>query len=102
MLDDSALAYKSSNGLVIITGCSHSGICNIVETAKRVCGEERVVDIIGGLHLLNPSKEQLDSTLQYLGQEMHPCHCTSLNSKMALSKSARISEVGVGLRLEYK
>jgi len=34
-LDDTALAYKSSKGLVIITGCSHSGICNIIEHAKK-------------------------------------------------------------------
>lgn len=33
--DDSALCYKAKNGLVIITGCSHSGICNIIEHAKK-------------------------------------------------------------------
>jgi len=32
--DDSALAYSSTQGLVIVTGCSHSGICNIVEYAR--------------------------------------------------------------------
>ena len=28
VLDDSAIVYKSNKGLFIITGCSHSGICN--------------------------------------------------------------------------
>ena len=51
ILDDSALAFRTSEGLVIITGCSHAGICNIVEQAQSVCGEQRVIDIIGGLHL---------------------------------------------------
>jgi 7,8-dihydropterin-6-yl-methyl-4-(beta-D-ribofuranosyl)aminobenzene 5'-phosphate synthase len=48
LLDDSALAYRSAKGLVVITGCSHAGICNIVEQAREICREERVVDIIGG------------------------------------------------------
>ena len=47
VLDDTAIVYKSSEGLVIIVGCAHSGICNIIEYAKEVCQEERVVDIIG-------------------------------------------------------
>jgi 7,8-dihydropterin-6-yl-methyl-4-(beta-D-ribofuranosyl)aminobenzene 5'-phosphate synthase len=105
LIDDSALAYKSPEGLIIITGCSHSGICNIVEYARKVCGDDRVVDIIGGFHLLNPSKEQMNGTIGYM-KSMHPasvhaCHCTDLNSKIALSGVVNIKEVGVGLILEF-
>jgi 7,8-dihydropterin-6-yl-methyl-4-(beta-D-ribofuranosyl)aminobenzene 5'-phosphate synthase len=103
--DDTALAYKSKDGLVIITGCSHSGICNIIEYAKKICNENRVVDIVGGLHLLNPSKEQMELTKSYIKQAglkaLHACHCTDLISKLALSEVAQISEVGVGLVLVY-
>jgi 7,8-dihydropterin-6-yl-methyl-4-(beta-D-ribofuranosyl)aminobenzene 5'-phosphate synthase len=106
LYDDTALVYKSPQGLVIITGCSHSGICNIVEQAKRLGKEERIIDIVGGLHLLNPSKEQLRGTLQYMKKlnprQMHACHCTDLNSKVALSKVVNLKEVGVGLVLEYE
>lgn len=106
LYDDTALAYKSPQGLVIITGCSHSGICNIVEQAKKLCDEERVVDIVGGLHLLDPSKEQLHGTLKYMKElspkQMHACHCTDLNSKIALSQVVNLKEVGVGLVLEYE
>jgi 7,8-dihydropterin-6-yl-methyl-4-(beta-D-ribofuranosyl)aminobenzene 5'-phosphate synthase len=105
LIDDSALAYKSSEGLVIITGCSHAGICNIVEHAKKVCNDDRVVDIIGGFHLLNPSTEQLQGTLEYMKSQcpdcVHACHCTDLNSKIALSQVVDLEEVGVGLTLEY-
>jgi 7,8-dihydropterin-6-yl-methyl-4-(beta-D-ribofuranosyl)aminobenzene 5'-phosphate synthase len=105
ILDDTALAYKTENGLIIISGCSHSGICNIVEHAKKVCNEDRIYDIIGGFHLLNPSEQQLKGTLDYLNQlkpeYVHACHCTDLYSRIALAQVVNIREVGVGLILEY-
>jgi len=105
MMDDSALAYKTAEGLIIVTGCSHSGICNIIEQAKKVCNEDKIVDVIGGLHLLNPDKSQLDGTLDYFKNNktscLHPCHCTDLASKIALSEVAQIKEVGSGLLIEY-
>jgi 7,8-dihydropterin-6-yl-methyl-4-(beta-D-ribofuranosyl)aminobenzene 5'-phosphate synthase len=105
-IDDSALAYRSSKGLVIITGCSHSGICNIVEYAKKICRDDRIMDIVGGFHLLNPKKEQLQGTLEFMKKlkpkEVHACHCTDLKSKIALFKVANLKEVGVGQTFEYK
>ncbi|NQV17536.1 MAG: MBL fold metallo-hydrolase [Armatimonadetes bacterium] len=104
--DDSALVYKSENGLIIITGCSHSGICNIIEYAKKVCKDDRIIDVIGGFHLLKPSQKQMQGTLDYMKnlnlKKMYACHCTDLDSKIALSKIVKIEEVGVGLSLEYK
>lgn len=35
IMDDSALLYDTEDGIYIITGCSHSGICNIIEYAKK-------------------------------------------------------------------
>ena len=64
--DDTALAYVGDNGLVVVTGCSHAGICNIVEQARRVTGVEKVHDIIGGFHLLEPSAERLEDTARCL------------------------------------
>ncbi len=105
VLDDSALAYRADDGLVVITGCSHAGICNIVEQARRVSGEGRVLDIIGGFHLLEPSALQLNGMIDYLEKlkpaQVHACHCTDLYSKMALGKVVNLGEVGSGLVLEY-
>lgn len=103
--DDTAIVYKSSKGLVIIVGCAHSGICNIVEYAKEVCQEEKVYDIIGGFHLLKPTKDQLDETVLYMKQlqpsALHACHCTDLYSKIALSTVTKLEDVGVGLQILY-
>ena len=51
--DDSAIVYQSEKGLFVITGCSHSGICNILEYAKKVCNDNRVYGVIGGFHLFD-------------------------------------------------
>lgn len=106
LLDDTALAFKGDQGLVVITGCSHSGICNIIEHAKKVCKEDKVVDVIGGFHLMKPSHKQLKGTIDYFQKlqpkELHACHCVDLDSKIALSKVANLKEVGVGLSLNYK
>jgi 7,8-dihydropterin-6-yl-methyl-4-(beta-D-ribofuranosyl)aminobenzene 5'-phosphate synthase len=105
LLDDSALAYRSSAGLIIITGCSHAGICNITEYARTVCGDDRVLDIVGGLHLLDPGADRLEKTCHYLGslelKALHACHCTSLASKTALAKYCPVQEVGSGMKLEW-
>jgi len=104
-LDDSALCYKSEHGLVIITGCSHSGICNIMDYAKKVCGDERIFDVVGGFHLQNPTEMQLNGTLEYFRESniksIHACHCTDLGSKIALSNVVEVVEVGVGLELAF-
>ena len=103
--DDSALVYRGSEGLVIITGCSHAGICNIVDQAMALTGESRIADIIGGLHLLSPSQERLAGTVDHLRKvgprNLSPCHCTDLNSKIALAAVAPLREVGVGLCVTY-
>lgn len=103
--DDSALVFLSAEGLVIVTGCSHAGICNICEYAKEICGDKRLVDIVGGLHLMEPVPRQLAGTLDYLAaqrlKQLHACHCTDLGSKIALAGVVPVQEVGVGLKIAY-
>jgi 7,8-dihydropterin-6-yl-methyl-4-(beta-D-ribofuranosyl)aminobenzene 5'-phosphate synthase len=105
LLDDSALAYRSKEGLVIITGCSHTGICNITEYAREVCGERKVVDIIGGLHLISPGPGRIKETGKYLRdlnlKSLHACHCTSLLAKLSLASFSPIREMGVGMKIEW-
>ncbi len=103
--DDTAIAYIAEEGLVVITGCSHAGICNIVEQAKKVTGVERVYDIIGGFHLLDPPQEKLEGTVQYLSSlelpQLSACHCTDFASRLRLDRVAPLREVGSGLQIEY-
>jgi 7,8-dihydropterin-6-yl-methyl-4-(beta-D-ribofuranosyl)aminobenzene 5'-phosphate synthase len=103
--DDSALVFHSSRGLLIITGCAQAGICNTIEYARCVCQEDKIADVIGGFHLLSPTRKRIEATCGYfktLGlKALHPCHCTDLESRIALARVAGVKEVGVGLTLDY-
>ncbi|MEE4195797.1 MAG: MBL fold metallo-hydrolase [Anaerolineae bacterium] len=105
LLDDTALAITTNEGLVILTGCSHAGICNIVQYAMELTGETRLRDIVGGFHLLDPSEARLNGTVAFLKERnplaLHACHCTDLRSKVALGTAAPIHDVGSGMMLEY-
>lgn len=104
VLDDSALVYKDEKGLFIITACSHSGICNIIEQAKQITGINKINGIIGGFHLLKDDS-QLEETIKYFENEkiddLYPCHCISLYAKMKMMSVSKVHEVGVGLTLNY-
>jgi len=86
VMDDTALAVKTRHGLVIITGCSHAGICNIVEHARTICQEKKVHMVLGGFHLLG-NENQLSATIDYFKttpvDHLYPMHCTDLLSLCA-------------------
>ncbi len=104
-LDDTALAYKSDDGIFVITGCSHSGICNIVDYAKFVCDDERVLGVLGGFHLFE-ADDQLIKTIEYLEnckiEKLYPCHCVSLLARAKMMEKLPVVETGVGMQVEIE
>ncbi len=82
MLDDSAIAIKTDKGVVVISGCSHSGICNICEYAKEVTGQN-LYAVVGGFHLFDNepgySERAIEETMKYFQKEnpkyLYPMHC---------------------------
>lgn len=105
LLDDTGLCARTKDGLLVITGCAHAGVCNTVEHAREVMGEERVSAVIGGFHLLDASKERLAAVAAYLGalklQALYPCHCVDLVAKIALAQTCPVGEAGSGLSLSF-
>lgn len=99
-IDDSALAYKTEKGLFIITGCSHSGIINILNYAKKLTGVNQIYGIIGGFHLFSQMDFEIEKIAQIFKSEqiqyLAPCHCCDLNSKIILSKHMPIKEICSG------
>jgi len=104
LYDDSAIVFKSVKGLYIITGCSHSGICNIIEYSKQVCDDEKIAGVIGGFHLFDVDlrvKKTIEYFLKNNIDELYPCHCVSFQVKAEISKYAPVNEVGVSMELEW-
>ncbi|MEZ0576364.1 MBL fold metallo-hydrolase [Halodesulfovibrio aestuarii] len=95
LYDDTGIVWKGKEGLVIITGCSHSGICNIVERAQDVTGEKKIAAIVGGLHLRAASighVYEVRNFFQRVGiQESYACHCTGKWGKLWLPNNKRIT-----------
>ena len=104
LTDDTALACKTPDGLFIVTGCSHSGICNIVSHAQAVCGEARIAGILGGFHLPR-ANSRVAKTAAFLKSlnpaSLYPCHCVSLAAKVELAKVLPIQEVGSGMCINF-
>lgn len=104
LIDDSAMVWQDERGLFIITGCSHAGICNIIEYAKLLFPGLPVQGVVGGFHLLEDNA-QLAATVDYLAAAqipiLYPCHCVSLEAKCRLSRVTPIRDLGVGTVVEW-
>ena len=98
--DETALVYKSKTGLIIFSGCSHSGVKNIVEHAKYITGENKIETIVGGIYLINRSEDDINALGKYLKEQnikhIYPCHCTDVEAKAILSNYVKIEEVNTG------
>ncbi|MHA1143695.1 MAG: MBL fold metallo-hydrolase [Candidatus Helarchaeota archaeon] len=70
-------------GLVVMTGCAHVGILNILDHAKKVTGISRILAAIGGFHLFKAREERMNKTIEYFRKEnpavIAPMHCTGEN-----------------------
>jgi 7,8-dihydropterin-6-yl-methyl-4-(beta-D-ribofuranosyl)aminobenzene 5'-phosphate synthase len=91
ILDDQALvANVRGKGLVLLTGCGHSGIVNIVRYVTKLTGEDRIHAVIGGFHLsgtvfekiIPPTVEAFD---ELAPDYLVPCHCTGWRAIHALA-----------------
>ncbi|WP_343209297.1 MBL fold metallo-hydrolase [Anaerolentibacter hominis] len=103
MMDDTALVYQDARGIYIITACSHSGICNIIQYARELC-KGPVLGLIGGFHLLDMD-EQTERTIDFLEREsipqLYPCHCTTFPVRAALSSRMPVQDVYVSTEIEW-
>jgi 7,8-dihydropterin-6-yl-methyl-4-(beta-D-ribofuranosyl)aminobenzene 5'-phosphate synthase len=108
ILDDQALIVNvRDKGLVVLTGCGHAGIINILRYARKLTGVDYIQFVMGGLHLNGPIFEPIipavcDALAEIAPNYVVPAHCTGWKAVHAIS--ARFPGVylqnSVGTRFE--
>jgi 7,8-dihydropterin-6-yl-methyl-4-(beta-D-ribofuranosyl)aminobenzene 5'-phosphate synthase len=97
--DDTALTVATVSGLVIVSGCAHAGICNTIEYAMKVTGENRIEAVFGGFHLKSDG-EPTQKTLKYFKdhniKKAYPSHCTSLPALSEFYRVFKLPQVLTG------
>ena len=84
------LAIKNANGLLLVDGCSHAGVEEILKAASAV--DPHVHIIFGGLHLVRTAPEDIDTLVLRLKNTWHvekiaPGHCTGEAAFLRLQKA---------------
>jgi 7,8-dihydropterin-6-yl-methyl-4-(beta-D-ribofuranosyl)aminobenzene 5'-phosphate synthase len=88
LLDEQAMYLVQKRGIIVITGCSHPGIVNIVTHAKKSTGS-KILMVIGGFHLGGGSQDRIRKTMDHLKNlgvdRIAPLHCTGFEAMKNIS-----------------
>lgn len=82
---EQAIAVKvAGRGLVVLSGCAHTGIVNTVKYAQKVMGTDKICAVIGGFHLINATAEIIQRTVSDISaikpEYIVPTHCTGFEA----------------------
>lgn len=101
------LAMRTKEGLVIITGCAHPDILNIIRKSKNAL-KENLYMVLGGFHLLDKKDKELREILKDFRKsgvvKVAPCHCTGEKPMRLLKDEYKENyvEIGAGRIIEIK
>lgn len=101
---EQSLVMRTADGLVVITGCAHPGIVDILAGVRKTF-DDKIELVLGGFHLLNHSPQEVRTIVQEfrdLGVEkVGACHCTgeAAMELFAAEYGDDFITVGVGKRL---
>jgi 7,8-dihydropterin-6-yl-methyl-4-(beta-D-ribofuranosyl)aminobenzene 5'-phosphate synthase len=86
--DDQSLILDTEKGLILILGCAHSGMINIINYVIHKTGKKKFYAILGGTHLDFLTPEQLDESIKALKkmkiEKIGVCHCTGMRAAFRL------------------
>ncbi len=109
ILDDQALvASVRGQGLVVLTGCGHSGIINILRYVRKISGQDRFHAVLGGFHLGGKAFEPIieptcDGFAEFSPDFLVPAHCTGWRATQSLATKFPDAFIpnSVGTRYEF-
>ncbi len=86
--DDQSLILDAPKGLVLVLGCAHSGMINIIQHVIHKTGKDKFYAIMGGTHLDFLTPEQLEESIKALKQmeieKIGVSHCTGMRAAFRL------------------
>ncbi|MBN2401820.1 MAG: MBL fold metallo-hydrolase [Spirochaetes bacterium] len=89
-LDDLSLLLETDSGPVVLLGCAHAGIIEILDDISSHTGYKEFFAVIGGTHLGTAPKEYVakafESVKQYKVKIIAPSHCTGFNIECLFAK----------------
>jgi len=103
---EQALVVQTDEGLVVVTGCAHPGVVNMVNAAMKVC-EGNVHLVMGGFHMAQSSAHQIHTVIDQLRelgvQKAAPCHCSGGQTRQLFAEELGqdFVKVGIGARLKF-
>lgn len=87
--DEQNLVIKTDDGLIVISGCAHRGIINIITAVEDYFNDE-ICGVIGGTHLANAPEKRIEMTVQELKKRnlkiLALGHCTGLRNLCMFQK----------------
>jgi 7,8-dihydropterin-6-yl-methyl-4-(beta-D-ribofuranosyl)aminobenzene 5'-phosphate synthase len=101
-IKEQSLVLDTKEGIVVITGCAHPGVVNIVKKAKQILPDKDIYLVMGGFHLLSASNLKLKSIIgkfRDLGvKKVAPSHCSGDRCRELFKKEYKGNyiEGGVG------
>lgn len=104
-IKEESLIINTEKGLIIITGCAHPGIVDIVRRAKEIM-KTNVYLVMGGFHLKGMSERQIDGIVEEFKKEgvekVGACHCSGDLARTIFEKAYHkdFIRVGVGKIIE--
>lgn len=104
--DDLSLFFMTDSGLVVVLGCAHAGIINILHHCIRLTGA-RIHAVMGGMHLLHASAARMQATIEALREIgpdwLAPNHCTgdAAVAQLYAAFPGRVLELHAGQSLSF-
>lgn len=99
-IKEQSLLVATRRGLIIVTGCAHPGVVNIVRRAKELTGMEPYL-ILGGFHLIGVPEDKILSIIEQLKElgvvKVAPCHCSGDLARTLFKREFREDYIKVGV-----
>jgi 7,8-dihydropterin-6-yl-methyl-4-(beta-D-ribofuranosyl)aminobenzene 5'-phosphate synthase len=106
-IKEQSLILDTAGGLVIVTGCAHQGIVNIIQRAKSMMKKD-IALLLGGFHLLDSPdavvKDIIDKFKESGVRQIGATHCTGDRAIQMIRDAYKENfiEIGVGKKIILK